>query len=157
METVNIEERLVAKGLTLPAAPQPLGAYVPAVISGNLLYLSGMLPLSQGKLLRTGKAGLDCTVDELRQDAALIVLNALAVVKQAIGDFSRIVRCVKLTGYVASTADFYDQPQCINGASELLYELMGAAGQHCRSAVGVTALPLNSPIEIDFIFEIKRC
>ncbi|MEO5359280.1 MAG: RidA family protein [Nitrospirota bacterium] len=153
----HLEERLKAKGLALPPAPTPLGAYVPAVISGNLLFLSGMLPLRDARLIRTGKAGLDVTLEELREDAAQVVLNALAVVKQTLGDFNRIVRCVKLTGYVASADTFYEQPQVINGASELLFELMGERGRHCRSAVGVSVLPLNSPIEIDFIFEIDKC
>lgn len=115
-----------------------------------------MLPLRDGKLIRTGKAGVDITLQQLKEDAAQVVLNALAVVKAAIGDLNRIVRCVKLTGYVASTVDFYEQPQGINGASELLFELMGERGRHCRSAVGVSVLPLNSPIEIDFIFEIDK-
>lgn len=143
--------------MVLPEAPLPLGAYVPAVISGNLLFLSGMLPLRNGKLIRTGKAGLDVTLEQLREDAAQVVLNALAVIKQAIGDLNRIVRCIKLTGYVASAEGFIEQPQGINGASELLFELMGERGRHCRSAVGVSILPLNSPVEIDFIFEIDTC
>ncbi|MBF0457282.1 MAG: RidA family protein [Nitrospirae bacterium] len=143
--------------MALPDAPKPLGAYVPAVISGNLLFLSGILPLRDGKLIRTGRAGLDVTLEELREDAAQVVLNALAVVKQAIGDLNRLERCVKLTGYVASAEGFIEQPQGINGASELLFELMGERGQHCRSAVGVSILPLNSPVEIDFIFEIDKC
>jgi enamine deaminase RidA (YjgF/YER057c/UK114 family) len=153
---LNIDERLKAKGIVLPDAPQPLGAYLPSVLSGNLLFLSGMLPLRGGKLIRTGKAGLYITLAEAREDAAQTVLNALAVVKQLLGDFNRIGRCVKLTGYVACAPDFYEQPQVINGASELLFELMGERGRHSRSAVGVSALPLNSPVEIDFIFEVYK-
>ncbi|MBF0319617.1 MAG: RidA family protein [Nitrospirae bacterium] len=153
---LNIDERLKAKGLVLPDAPEPLGAYIPSVLSGNLLFLSGMLPLKGGKLKRAGKAGSDVTLAEAKEDAAQIVLNALAVVKQQLGDFNQIVRCVKLTGYVACAPDFFEQPQVINGASELLFELMGEHGRHCRSAVGVSALPLNSPVEIDFIFEVCK-
>ncbi|MCG6551690.1 MAG: RidA family protein [Candidatus Magnetominusculus sp. LBB02] len=152
----DIEQRLKEKGLAMPNAPAPLGAYVPAVISGNLLFLSGMLPLREGKLISTGRVGLDVALEQVREAAAQVVLNALAVVKQAVGDFSRVRRCVKLTGYVASAEGFTDQPQALNGASELLFELMGECGQHCRSAVGVSVLPLNSPIEIDFIFEIDK-
>jgi enamine deaminase RidA (YjgF/YER057c/UK114 family) len=110
--------------------------------------------LRDGRLIRTGKVGLDVTLAEAKEDAGQIVLNALAVVKQALADFNRVGRCVKLTGYVASAEGFYEQPQVINGASELLFELMGERGRHCRSAVGVSVLPLNSPVEIDFIFEI---
>lgn len=148
------DERLKALGITLPAAAAPLGSYVPCVRTGSLLFLSGILPLREGKLTRTGKVGETVTLSEAREDARQIVINALAVLQAHLGSIAPISRCVKLNGYVASAPDFTEQPTVLNGASDLLFEIFGEAGRHARAAVGVSALPLNSPIEMDFVFEI---
>jgi enamine deaminase RidA (YjgF/YER057c/UK114 family) len=148
------EERLRELGIELPAAPAPVGSYVPSVRSGNLLYISGMLPLREGKLTRTGRVGESLSLDEAQGEARQAVLSALSVVRARIHTLERVVRCVKLTGYVASAPDFTDQPKVLNAASDLLYEIFGDKGKHARSAVGVQVLPLNAPIEIELILEI---
>lgn len=148
------EEHLKALGITLPEAPQPLGAYVPFVLTGNLLFLSGILPLREGTLTVTGQVGETVSVEEAQAAARQIVVNALALVKSALGDLGRIGRCVKLNGYVASGAGFTEQPKVLNAASELLAAVLGEAGRHARAAVGVASLPLNAPLEIDFVFEV---
>jgi enamine deaminase RidA (YjgF/YER057c/UK114 family) len=151
---MTIDEKLKELGISLYEAPKPLGSYVTCVQTGNLLFLSGILPLRNGKLTRTGKVGETVSLDEAREDARQIVINALSVLKAHLGDLNRIGRCVKVNGFVASAADFYDQPKVLNGASDLLFEIFGEGGKHARAAVGVSALPLNAPVEIDFIFEI---
>ncbi len=148
------EEKLTSLGITLPELPKPLGSYVPFVRAGNLVYLSGMLPLKDGKLLSTGKVGASVTLDDATQLAKTAAINALAVLKSAIGDLDNVKRCIKVSGYVSSADDFCDQPKVINGASDFLFEVFGEAGRHVRVAVGVNVLPLDSPVEIDFIFEV---
>lgn len=152
---MTIEERLKELGITLPPAPQPLGAYLPFVKSGNLLFLSGILPLREGRLIRTGRVGESLTIEEAREEARQVIINALSIVKAAVGDLDLISRCIKLNGYIASSPDFTEQPSVLNAASELLYEIFGEKGRHTRVAIGVNVLPLDSPIEIDFIFEIS--
>lgn len=152
---MSIEERLKELGIILPPAPQPLGAYIPCVRSGNLLFLSGVLPLREGKLLKTGRVGESLSLEEARQEARQVVINALSIVKATIGDLDFVSRCIKLNGYIASSPDFTEQPSVLNSASELLYEVFGERGRHARVAIGVNILPLNSPIEIDFIFEVS--
>ncbi|MFN3480267.1 MAG: RidA family protein [Thermodesulfovibrionales bacterium] len=152
---MSIEERLKELGITLPPAPQPLGAYLPCVRSGNLLFLSGILPLREGKLLRTGKVGESLTIEEAKEEARQVIINALSIVKATIGTLDLLSRCLKLNGYIASSPDFIEQPAVLNAASELLYNIFGDAGKHARVAIGVNTLPLNSPIEIDFIFEVS--
>lgn len=153
-----IEDKLKELGITLPEAPKPLGSYVPCVQAGNLLFLSGTLPLREGKLIKTGhvtgKSGESVSIEEAHECARQCVINALSVLKSYLGDLDRIKRCVKLNGYVASSQDFTEQPKVLNAASDLLFEVFGEAGRHARAAVGVSVLPLNSPIEIDFIFEV---
>lgn len=148
------EEKLKSLGIALVAAPKPLGSYVPCVQTGNLLFLSGVLPLRNGKLTKTGRVGEALSLQEAQEDAKQIAINALSVVKSHLGNLDKIKRCVKLNGYVASAADFTEQPKVLNAASDFLFEIFGESGRHARSAVGVSVLPLNSPIEIDFIFEI---
>ncbi len=148
------EERLKELGIELSDMPKPLGSYVPFAKTGNLVYLSGMLPLKEGKLERTGRVAESVTVDEAVQDARTAAINALAILKSAIGSLDNIKRCVKITGFIASSPDFTEQPKVLNGASDLLYEVFGEAGRHARAAVGVNILPMNSPVEIEFIFEI---
>ena len=151
---VSPEERLKELGIELPGTPSPLGAYVPCVRSGNLLFLSGMLPLRKGKLTRTGKVGEGITLGEAQEDATQVVINALSIVKAELGTLEKVVRCVKLSGFIASAADFVQQPAVLNAASELLLIIFGDRGKHARAAVGVPVLPLNSPLEVEFIFEV---
>jgi enamine deaminase RidA (YjgF/YER057c/UK114 family) len=148
------EDKLRELGIELPKAPSPLGSYVPLVQSGSLLFISGILPLREGALTRTGKLGDAVTLDEGREDARTAAINALAVVKAYVGSLATIKRCVKITGYIASSPDFTDQPKVLNAASDFIHEIFGEAGRHARAAVGVTVLPLNSPVEIEFIFEV---
>ncbi|HMK60248.1 MAG TPA: RidA family protein [Dissulfurispiraceae bacterium] len=152
---MNIDGRLKELGIRLPEAPKPLGAYVPFVRTGNLLFLSGVLPLRNGCLTKSGRVGDTVSLEEAKEGAKQIVVNALSILKAAVDDLNTVRRCVKLNGYVASSEDFTDQPKVLNAASDLLFEIFGEAGRHARSAVGVFSLPLNSPIEIDFIFEIE--
>jgi enamine deaminase RidA (YjgF/YER057c/UK114 family) len=151
---VSSEEKLKELGIELPKAPAPLGSYVTCVRTGNLVFLSGILPLKDGKLSRTGRVGKDLTIDEAREDAQRVVVNALAVLKAEIGDLDRVRRCVKITGFVASAPDFADQPKVLNAASDLIFEVFGETGRHARVAIGVNVLPLHSPLEIEFIFEV---
>lgn len=151
---MSAEDRLKTLGIELPEAPVPLGSYVPVVRTGNLVFLSGMLPLVQGKLLRQGKVGDNIGIDEAREDARTATINALSVLKAETGSLDRVKRCVKITGYIASVPDFTEQPKVLNAASDLIREILGEAGIHARVAVGVTVLPLNSPVEIEFIFEV---
>jgi len=148
------EEKLRERGIELPKAPAPVGSYVPAVRAGNLVFLSGILPLIQGKLPRHGRVGEDTSLDEAREDAKTAAINALAVLKSYIGSLDKVKRCIKITGYVASAPDFTEQPKVLNAASDLMFEIFGEAGRHARAAVGVNVLPLNSPVEIEFIFEV---
>ena len=152
---ISPEERLKELGIILPAAPAALGAYVPCMQAGNLLFLSGQLPLRDGKLTHTGRLGESVSVSDAQEDARQTVMNALSNAKAFLGDLARVTQCVKLSGYVASAPDFIDQPKVLNTASELLRDIFGDRGKHARVAVGVPVLPLNSPLEIDFIFEIK--
>ena len=148
------EDKLKELGIELPEAPKPLGSYIPAVRTGNLIFLSGMLPVIQGKLVWQGKVGEDIRIEEAGEGVRTAVFNALAVLKANIGTLNNVKRCVKITGYIASSPNFTDQPMVLNAASDLLFEIFGESGRHARVAVGVNVLPLNSPVEIDFIFEV---
>lgn len=150
-----IEGRLKELGIVLPQAAAPAANYVPYVISGNLLYLSGQLPMENGKIGVTGHLGRDVDVAGGQRAAELCAINILAQAKAALGgDLSRIKRLIKLNGFVASTPDFVEQHLVINGASNLLANVLGEAGKHARAAVGMAALPLNAAVEIDAILEI---
>jgi enamine deaminase RidA (YjgF/YER057c/UK114 family) len=151
----KIEARLAELGLELPPVATPAGAYVPAIISGNLVFTAGQIPLIEGKLMATGKVGAEVDADFAKQIAARCALNGLAAVKSVLGDLDRVVRVVKVVGFVASTPDFTGQPGVVNGASELLGEVFGDAGIHARSAVGVAVLPLDAPVEVELIVEFK--
>jgi enamine deaminase RidA (YjgF/YER057c/UK114 family) len=148
------EERLAALGLTLPVVAPPGGSYVPALRTGPYVYTAGQLPFVDGKLPTTGKVGAEVSVEEARDLARLCALNALAAAAQAAGGLSAITRIVKVVGFVASAPTFTAQPQVINGASDLLTEVFGDAGQHARSAVGVAVLPLDTPVEVELIAEV---
>jgi enamine deaminase RidA (YjgF/YER057c/UK114 family) len=146
--------RLAELGLTLPSVAVPVAAYVPAVRSGSHVYVSGQLPVEDGKLLATGKVGSDVSADEAKHLAARCALNALAAIDALVG-LDRVVRVVKVTGFVASAPGFNGQPGVINGASELFGGVFGDAGRHARSAVGVSELPLDAPVEVEVIVEVS--
>lgn len=146
--------RLAELGLCLPPATAPLAAYLPAVRTGDLVFVSGQLPIVAGELIATGRVGEGVPVEVARGLARQCALNALAAVDAEIG-LANVVRVVKVVGFVACGAEFTAQPEVINGASELLFAVFGAAGRHSRSAVGVSALPRNAPVEIEAIFEVR--
>ncbi|MEU7862808.1 RidA family protein [Nonomuraea sp. NPDC049141] len=148
------EEKIAELGLTLPEVVAPLAAYVPAVRTGDLVYTSGQVPLVDGKMAQTGKVGAEVGLDDARELARICALNALAALKAEIGDLGKVVRIVKVVAFVASDPAFTQQPQVANGASELLAEVLGEAGKHARSAVGVAALPLDAPVEVELIAEV---
>jgi enamine deaminase RidA (YjgF/YER057c/UK114 family) len=149
----ELDERLAQLGVVVPATSKPVAAYIPAVTSGNLVFTSGQLPMVDGVLPTTGKVGAEVAPDAAKAMARTCVLNGLAAARSAIGSLDRITRVVKVVGFVASDPSFSGQPGVINGASELLAEIFGDAGQHARSAVGVAVLPLDAPVEIEFVFE----
>ena len=148
------EDKLKKSGIELTEAPKPLGSYISCVQTGRLLFLSGILPLKNGVLTRTGKVGESVSLDEAMEDARTATINALSILKAHVGSLDKIKSCVKITGYVASAPDFTEQPKVLNAASDLLFEIFGEAGRHVRAAVGVNVLPLNSPLEIEFIFGV---
>jgi enamine deaminase RidA (YjgF/YER057c/UK114 family) len=149
-----VEERLSALGHTVPDVAPPVAVYVPAVQTGNLVYTSGQLPLVSGVLMGTGKVGAEVTPEQAAQMAAQCALNAIAAIRALTGDLDRVVRVVKVVGFVASDPGFSGQPGVVNGASELLGAAFGEAGVHARSAVGVAVLPLDAPVEVEVIVEI---
>jgi enamine deaminase RidA (YjgF/YER057c/UK114 family) len=150
----TVEERLAAAGHQLPEATTPLAAYVPAVLTGRYVYTSGQLPVVNGELIATGKVGVEIDPDNAAELAARCALNAIAAIKSAIGDLDKVVRVVKVVGFVASDPEFSGQPAVMNGASNLLLEAFGEAGRHARSAVGVAVLPRNAPVEVEVIVEV---
>lgn len=147
------EERLAELGLDVPEVVPPLAAYVPAVRSGAHVYTSGQLPVRAGELLATGKVGAEVTPEEAHACAQQCALNAIAALRTQVEDLSAVKRVVKVVVFVASAPDFTGQPQVANGASELFGEVFGDAGVHARSAVGVAALPLDVPVEVEVVFE----
>ncbi|MUL79755.1 RidA family protein [Mycolicibacterium sp. CBMA 226] len=150
---MSVSDRLAELGIELPEVVAPLAAYVPAVRTGNLVYTSGQLPLQGGQLPAEGKVGAEVSVEDGKALARICGLNALAAVHALVG-IDSVVRIVKVVGFVASAPGFNGQPGVINGASELLGEVFGPAGAHARSAVGVSELPLNAPVEVELIVEI---
>ena len=152
--SASIDDRLNALGIVLPAAAAPAANYVPYSTSGNLLFTSGQLPLSNGKLVATGLLGRDLDTAAGREAAKACAINVLAQAKAATGDLGRIRKLVKITVFVASTPDFTEQHLVANGASDLLVEVLGDAGKHARSAIGTASLPLNAPVEVEAVFEI---
>lgn len=148
-----VDDRLTALGLEVPSIAAPAGVYIPAVVSGNLVFTSGQLPFTDGALPATGKVGAEVSAEDAKAYAATCILNALAAIRFAIGSLDRVTRVVKVVGFVASDPSFTGQPGVINGASELLGEIFGDRGLHARSAVGVAVLPLDSPVEVELIVE----
>ena len=151
----DVFSRLEELGLTLPEVAPPLAAYVPAVRSGSHVYVSGQLPLADGKLLETGKVGAQVSAERGKELAARCALNAMAAIHALVG-LDKVARIVKLTGFVASAEGFTGQPGVINGASEFFQAVLGEAGRHARSAVGVAELPLGAPVEVECIVEITE-
>lgn len=151
---MSANARLQELGITLPEVAKPAGAYVPAVQSGNLVFTAGQIPLVEGKLIATGKVGKEISVEQAKDIARVCALNALAAIKGVVGDLDRVNKVVKVVGFVASTPDFTQQPQVVNGASELLQQIFGDSGIHARSAVGVAVLPLDAPVEVELVVEI---
>lgn len=152
----RIDARLKDLGLTLPKPAAPVANYVPFVTSGTLVFVSGQVTLGAGGLEYVGVVGKDITQDDARKGARLCAINILAQLREACGgDLDRVVRCVKLTGFVNAVAGFANHPEVVNGASDLMVEVFGEAGRHARAAVGAGSLPRNVAVEVDAVFEIK--
>ena len=149
-----IEEKIKTIGIKLPNPPSPAGSYIPVVKSGNLLYVSGQIPMEDGKVAFTGKVS-DANIETAQKSARICAINILAQLKKELGDLEKISRIIRLSGFVNSGPEFTQQPKVINAASDLFYEIFGEGGKHSRIAVGVSSLPLNSMTEIDAIVEIK--
>ena len=148
------EEKLAELGLSVPEVAKPVAAYIPAIRSGNHVFTSGQLPMRDGQLMLTGKVGGEVSQDEAVECARQCALNALAAIRAEVGELSAIKRIVKVVAFVASTPDFTGQPLVANGVSELLGEVFGDAGRHARSAVGVSVLPLDAPVEVELLVEV---
>lgn len=154
--TSTIEARLSDLGITLPDAAAPAANYVPFVKTGNQLFISGQLPMEGGAIAVSGKLGADLASEDGQKAAKLCAINLLAQAKAATGDLNKVVRLVKIVGFVNSTGDFTEQPKVINGASDFLVEAMGDIGRHARSAVSAASLPFGAAVEIEAIFEIAE-
>lgn len=152
----RIDDRLAELSITLAEPPAPAGAYVPAIIDGDHVLTSGQLPMVDGALPATGHVGSEIDPEQAKELARLCAINALAAIRSAIGDLDQIEQVVKVVGFVSSAPDFTGQPGVINGASELFGEVFGSAGEHARSAVGVAALPLGSPVEVEVTVRVVR-
>ncbi|GIO08054.1 hypothetical protein J31TS6_40820 [Brevibacillus reuszeri] len=151
-----IETRLEALGLVLPPGPTPMGNYVTCATVGEILYTSGASCFVDGKPIFTGRVGAELTKEQGYEASRVTVLNLLSMIKAHIGELDRIERIVKVLGLVNSSLDFFEQPQVINGASDLLVEIFGEAGKHARSALGTSSLPVNIPVEIEMIVQLKK-
>ena len=151
----KVESKLSELKLSLPDAPKPVAAYIPAKQTGNLVFTAGQLPMVNGELISKGLLGQDVEIDEANRAARICTLNALAAIKGVIGDLDRIKQIVRVVGYVASVPTFTQQPAVVNGASELLLEIFGENGKHARSAVGMAVLPLNASVEIELTVEVE--
>ncbi len=147
------EDRLKELNIVLPVPPKPAGSYVPVVISGNLAFVSGQIPMNDGKVQITGKVPTERTIEEAQGAAKLCAINILAQLKANLGSLDKITRIIRVSGFVNSAPEFAEQPKVINAASDLFFEIFGEKAKHSRIAVGVTSLPLNSTVEIDAIVE----
>lgn len=151
-----IEEKLEAMKISLPVPPKPAGSYIPVVRTGDLLFVSGQIPVREGKVEFQGKVPTESSVEIAQKAARLCIINVLAQIKWEIGTLERVSKIVRVSGFVNSASNFFDQPKVINAASDLLFEIFGEKGRHSRIAVGVASLPLNSTVEIDVIAEISQ-
>ena len=147
-----IEEKIKSLGITLPNPPTPAGSYIPAIKTGNLLFISGQIPMENDKVLFTGKV-TDKNLETAQKSARMCAINLLAQIKRELGSLDKVKKIVRLSGFVNSDAEFYQHPKVINAASDLFFEIFGDKGKHSRIAVGVACLPLNSMTEIDAIIE----
>lgn len=153
----TVESRLAAAGITLPAAPMPAGNYVPFVVAGGFVTISGQTARVDGRIAVAGKVGRDLDLAAGQRAARICAINLLSQLKAACGgDLDRVARCVRLGGFVCSDEAFFQQPEVLNGASEVMVAAFGEAGRHARTAVGVAALPSNSAVEVDGVFELAR-
>ncbi len=150
-----IEEKLTSLGIKLPIPPTPAGSYVPAIKTGNLLFISGQIPMEEGKVIFTGKVTND-NVETAQKSAKMCAINLLAQIKRELGSLDKVTKIVRLSGFINSDAEFYQHPKVINAASDLFFEIFGEKGKHSRIAVGVACLPLNSMTEIDAIIEVSN-
>lgn len=150
-----INETLEQLGIVIPDAPKPLAAYIPALRDGNLVYTAGQLPMSQGELRYKGKLGESISEEDAYKAAQICAINCLSVIRSVAGDLENIERIIKLTVFVNSAHDFTRQPAVANGASELMVKIFGENGKHVRSAVGVSQLPLDAPVEIEMVAKLK--
>ena len=150
-----IEEKISSLKITLPTPPTPAGSYIPAVKTGNLLFISGQIPMEEGKVKFTGKV-TDDNLETAQKSAKMCAINLLAQMKRELGDLDKVTRIVRLSGFVNSDPEFYQHPKVINAASDLFFEIFGDKGKHSRIAVGVACLPLNSMTEIDAIVEFSE-
>ena len=153
--STSIEERLSALGIQLEVPPAAVANYLPAVIDGPLVFVSGQIPIKQGELAFQGRLGKDVDIPTGQQAARLCAINVLCQVKAVIGDLEKIERCVRLGGFVACDPGFYDHAQVMNGASDLMVDVLGDKGRHCRAAVGCSSLPLNSAVEVEALFRVS--
>src|ERR1700712_4591440 len=150
-----IEARLKTLGVTLPTPPMPVATYVPCTISGNIVFVSGQIPIADGAIKYIGKLGVDVPLEAGQAAAQLCAINILAQLKAAIGDLDRVTRCLKLGVFINAAPDYTQQPEVANGASDLIAAVFGDAGKHARAAVGVGSLPRGVAVEVEAIFEIK--
>lgn len=149
-----IDEKLALLGITLPTPPVPAGSYIPAVKTGNLIFISGQIPMQEGRVQFKGQVPTTISVEEAQKAARLCIINVLTQLKANLGTLDKISKIVRVSGFVNSTPEFSEHPKIINSASDLLFEIFGEKGKHTRIAVGVSSLPLNSAVEIDLIAEI---
>jgi enamine deaminase RidA (YjgF/YER057c/UK114 family) len=154
MTTTNPEQQISALGLTLPAVPKPVAAYVPSVKSGKLVFIAGQIPVVDGKPLHMGRVGVEVSIEDAVECAKRCALNGLAALKGEIGDLAKVTRVVRLGVFVACDHAFTQHPKVANGASEMMLAVFGDKGKHVRAAVGAPALPLGVPVEIEFVFEV---
>jgi len=150
-----IEEKIESLGITLPNPPTPAGSYIPAIKTGNLLFISGQIPMEKGKVLFTGKV-TDNNLETAQKAARMCTINLLAQMKRELGSLDKVKKIVRLSGFINSDTEFYQHPKVINAASDLFFEIFGDKGKHSRIAVGVACLPLNSMIEIDAVIEFSE-
>ncbi len=150
-----IEEKLKALGVTLPNPPTPAGSYVPAIKTGNLLFISGQIPMEDGKVVFTGKVTNE-NIETAKKSAKMCAINLLAQMKRELGSLDKVTKIVRISGFINSDPEFYQHPKIINEASDLFFEIFGDKGKHSRIAVGVACLPLNAMTEIDAIVEFSE-
>ena len=150
-----IDEKLKELSIVIPTPPSPAGSYIPVVTTGNLAFVSGQIPMKEGKVVFEGKVPDEQSLESAREAAKICIINSLAQLKVNLGSLDRITKFVRISGFVNSNPNFIDQPRVINAASDLLVEIFGDIAKHSRSAVGVTSLPLNSTVEIDMVVEFS--